>query len=463
VAPVLDPGGPPSHPWHGWLPAVFPVDARRVRVQDRDLAATLGEAGAEFVDEEPDVEIGPARQLRGDASQAISSLGTAPLDGRSRVRRAARRLFASLRLRGRARRVRQEVQRLGYTEALVIGWDIEHVLRLPGRPAAGRLRVVERLPMRAIVLGKRPHSGPTVLEAALEGVRNSAEIPLQDESPVVRALGLIVVGDSDVLRVAIGPASQQLHDQRAALETLRAAGPPPEVASRVPWPVAHGTAGLGHWSLERRVAGTGSSTAPTGRLLADCVEFLVALHRTADGTAGGQSLVRDAEVVGTACSSRTRELGSLAERVELELADLRRGFGHGDFWGGNLLTDGERLVGVVDWAAAGPRRLPLMDLLHLHVSARRWLTNGHLGPALIEEFLPWARKGGEGDDLDEYVHRLDLALTSKKLEALVVAYWLDRVANELRTFSDRARSSWVDQNVGAVLDAVLAGGYGVDD
>jgi Phosphotransferase enzyme family len=315
--------------------------------------------------------------------------------------------------------------------------------------------------MRAIVLGNRPHRGPTVLEAAVQDARDWTEIPLHDEPPVVRAVGLLVVGESEVLRVAIGPASEQLHHQRAALEALRAARPPPEVARRVPWPVAHGKAGLGHWSLERRVAGTASSTAPTGQLLADCVEFMVALHQT-DGASGGQSPVRDAEIVATSCNSRTRELCSLAERVELELADLRRGFGHGEFWGGNLLTDGGKLVGVVDWAAAGPRRLPLMDLLHLRVSAKRWQTNGHLGPTLIEEFLPWARRGGDGDDLDEYVQRLELELTSKKLEALVVAYWLDRVAYELRTFNDRARSLWVDQNVGAVLDAILAGGYGVD-
>jgi aminoglycoside phosphotransferase (APT) family kinase protein len=52
-------------------------------------------------------------------------------------------------------------------------------------------------------------------------------------------------------------------------------------------------------------------------------------------------------------SARTREVRSLAARLELELAGLPRGFGQGDFWGGNLLSDSGRLVGVVDWAAAG--------------------------------------------------------------------------------------------------------------
>ena len=317
--------------------------------------------------------------------------------------------------------------------------------------------------MRAIVLGRRRQDAPTVLDASLEGARATAESALQDNSPVVRAMGLIVVGEAEVLRVAMGHASQQLVDQRRALEALQAAGPPPEVARRVPWPVAHGRAGLGSWSLEIRVPGSPTSAMPTGRLLADCVEFLVALHgAAAPAGADGQSLVRDAEIFATVCSSpRKREVRALAKHLEHELADLPRGFGHGDFWGGNLLAESERLVGVVDWAAAAPSRLPLLDLLHLHVSAKRWATNGPLGPALIDDFLPWSRSGGGGDDVREYCLRLGLELMDRKLEALVIAYWLDRVAYELTMFRDRATSSWVDTNVTAVLDAVLSHGYGV--
>jgi aminoglycoside phosphotransferase (APT) family kinase protein len=324
------------------------------------------------------------------------------------------------------------------------------------------VRIVERLPLRAIVLGRRRPSGPTVFEAALEGARTAAEIPLLDEPPVVRAALLLAIGQEEVLRVAIGPASHQLHDQRTALEALRAAKPPRAVAKRVPWPVAHGQAGLGNWSLEKRVAGTGTSTAPTGQLLADCVEFLVALHRAAAGGGGGQSLARDAETVANACKSRASEVRWLAKQVERELTEVQRGFGHGDFWGGNLLRDGARLTGVVDWTTAGPNRLPLMDLLHLHVSSKRWLTNGHLGPVLTNETLPWAREGGRSDDVRDYCRRIDLELTSKQVEALVVAYWLDRIGYELRTFTDRTRPSWVEQNVDAVLDTVLSGGYGFD-
>jgi aminoglycoside phosphotransferase (APT) family kinase protein len=464
VPPVPEAVEAPSHPWHGWLPAVFPVDARRVRVEDSDLATTLVDSGAELVDDRPDVEIGPVERLRGDATQAIVSLGMPLLAGKFRFLRAGKRLLASLQLRRRAGRARREVRRLGYAEALVIGWDLEHALRVPGHVASKRLRMVERVPMQAIVLGRQRQDAPTVLDASLAGARASAESTLRAKSPVVRAVGLIVVGEAEVLRVAMGPAGLQLDDQRRALEALRAAGPPPEVAERVPWPVAHGRAGLGSWSLETRVPGTATSAMPAGPLLADCVEFLVALHGAAAPAGGdGQSLARDAEIFETVSSSpRTRELRSLAERLERELADLPRGFGHGDFWGGNLLSDGERLVGVVDWAAAGPGRLPLLDLLHLHVSAKRWLTNSQLGPVLIEDFLPWARNGGGGgDDLREYCRRLGLELTTRELEALVVAYWLDHVAYELRTYSDRTRSSWVDANVTAVLDAVLSGGYGV--
>jgi aminoglycoside phosphotransferase (APT) family kinase protein len=440
---------------------VFPVDARRVRVEDVDLAKTLQETSAEFVDDRPDVEIGPVERLRGDASQAIVSLGMPPLEGRTRFRRATKRFLASVQLRRRADRARREVRRLGYDEAVVVGWDLEHVMRVPGATSARR-RMVERLPMRAIVVGRQGPGAPTVLDASLEGARTAATSVLHGNSPVVRAMGLIVVGESEVLRVAMGHASRHLGDQRRALEELQAAGPAPEVARRVPWIVAHGRAGFGSWSLETRVPGTPTSAMPTGRLLADCVEFLVTLHgAAAPARADAQSLVRDAEIIATACNSpRKQEVREVAKRLEHELTDLPRGFGHGDFWGGNLLADGERLAGVVDWTSAAPGRLPLLDLLHLHVSARRWATNGHLGPALVDDFLPWARGGGGGEDVREYCSRLGLELTSRKLEALVVAYWLDRVAYELTAFRDRATPSWVDTNVTAVLDAVLSNGYG---
>lgn len=41
---------------------------------------------------------------------------------------------------------------------------------------------------------------------------------------------------------------------------------------------------------------------------------------------------------------------------------------HGDFWFGNLLVDGSRVVGVVDWEAGSPKGCPLRDLARFALS-----------------------------------------------------------------------------------------------
>jgi len=177
----------------------------------------------------------------------------------------------------------------------------------------------------------------------------------------------------------------------------------------------------------------------------------VALHKAGDGRKSQGSLLEAAELVGSVCDpERGRELLAVAERLETGLADLPRGFGHGDFWSGNLLADGERLVGVVDWAAAGSDRLPLVDLIHLQLSEHRWATNESLGRPLVEEMLPWAQRGGD-EHARSYCQQLGFEPKPERLEALVIAYWLDRVAHELEAYSDRREPRWLSLNVDPVL------------
>ena len=132
-----------------------------------------------------------------------------------------------------------------------------------------------------------------------------------------------------------------------------------------------------------------------------------------------------------------------------------RGFGHGDFWHGNLVVDGDRLTGVVDWDAAGPGRLPLIDYLHLVANAERTRhRHASLGETIVSFLLPWARNGG-----DESARRL-FSLTAgghldaPTLEILVAAYWLDYVAYQLRLYADRGEPNWFEPNVDSVVEAL---------
>jgi phosphotransferase family enzyme len=444
-----------SHPWHGWVAAVLPADAQRVRVNESELAATLSGAGLELVEERPDVEIAPAELLRGDAQCAIVSLGLRSQGERSRFVRARRRILGSLQVGRRARRAKREMLRRGYASADVISWDLEHPVRLGAlrspRPA---LRAAELLPMGAVVVGRKSSQAPTVLEAAVAGADPAISGPLRPNRALIRATGLIVIGEREVMRISIGTARRHLHHQRTVLGLLQAARPADSVAARVPWPVAHGTTGVADWSLERRLPGAEPSPPLTDHLVAECSEFLVALHKAGDRGKSQGSLPEAAGVIASVCGpERGRELRAVAERLETGVADLPRGFGHGDFWSGNLLTDGESLVGVVDWAAAGRDRLPLVDLIHLRLSEHRWATNEPLGRPLVAEMLPWARSGGD-EHTRSYCQQLGFEPTPERLEALVFAYWFDRVAHELEAYSDRREARWLSLNVEPVLRAL---------
>ena len=454
---MADEPGQRFNPWHGWLSAVLPANVRRLRVNDSELAATLDGSGAELVDSQPEVEIGPVEGLRGDAGRAIATIAFEPGRGPSQAIRAAARGVGSLRLRAVARHARRKMKLLGYPDVVTIGCDLGHVLHLPGKSDPPR-RVVEHLPLRAIILGTRGDGVRTVLDAAVEAAAADARSSLDGEAPILRTSGLVVLGDTDVLRVAIGPARHQLESQRAALSFL-AVEAPTQIRERIPSTLAHGTAGVGDWSLESKLGGAGSRGQVAEDVLDDCVAFLVSLHTASSATSEQHSITANADVVAAVCvNDHALALRRLTARLDERLADLPRGFAHGDFWAGNLLVDAGRLVGVIDWSGAGPGRLPLLDLVHLHVSASRWTSNVDLGPTIVNESLPWARNGG-APSVRAYCQRLGLDLTRSQLESLVVAYWLDRVASELRTFRHRSEPSWIRRNVLDVLEGLVSRGY----
>jgi hypothetical protein len=450
--------GPPG--WHGWLAAVIPADARRFRVADPELAAVVAAAGAEIVDSAPDVEIAPVDELRGDARCAVVRLGPALAEGNALLPRIATRVQAFAEMQAGAFRACRMLRRRGYPFSAVVQWDLGQVLRGPGsRDPRHRLSLAERLPGAAIVVGSRSPAGRTVLDDVAERAARTVGEPRFDPGwPTVRGSGVLIArSDRLVLKVAVGSARREIERHAEALELVRAADPPEVVAERTPELLARGEAGLGYWSLERRVAGA-EPGALDDALAADCLDFLVALHAAGGEDAPRGSLVERAEVVARFCPPEQRGgLVALSQGLERKLASLPRGMSHGDFWKGNLLAENGRLQGVVDWSAAGSGRLPLLDLLNLLTAERE---PKHFGRALLEYLLPWAYAGG--DDLSRaYFQRLGLDVGSDRLEALVVAYWLERSARELESYGDRARRPvWLLENVELVVRELVDGRAG---
>ena len=454
-----------GYPRHNWLPAVVPVQARRFRVDDTALAETLADGGAEIVvDGSPDVEIAPASRLRGDAPCALVNIEHVLSEGGNRTTRIAQRSLASVLVRARARRTRADLRARGYPGTELILWDWEQVVHLADVAPPRRLRLADRFPLGAVLVGKQEDTGPTTLEAALQSAGEVLGSSMRPSLPLVRQGGLVTIMDHGVVRVAIGPARRELELLQRALTQLKLTSPPTVVSGRVPWPLGRGRVGLADWSLERRLLGAPPGLHLGKRLLSQSVDFLVALHGVGGDFVPGPSLRERAEVIAVACGSKgadvVRELG---RHLDGELADVERGFAHGDFWVENLLAHRGNLVGVVDWHAAGPGRLPLGDLLHLRLSLIFGRTRQFLGAAFVEHLLPSVRAGGDSV-VRSYCKRIGLRASGERLEALALAYWLTRTASELEMYADRRhRPVWMRENVELVvrhLSGQDAGGSG---
>ncbi len=107
----------------------------------------------------------------------------------------------------------------------------------------------------------------------------------------------------------------------------------------------------------------------------------------------------------------------------------------------------------MDWDAAGPGRLPLLDLLHLTVASRWGRTENAWGPAIVGDLLPWARGGGD-DLVRGYCRRVGLEPDPELLERLAIAYWLERAAAQLSAHAERWEDrEWIEANVAAVARA----------
>ena len=162
-----------------------------------------------------------------------------------------------------------------------------------------------------------------------------------------------------------------------------------------------------------------------------------------------------ARVCGEAEATIVHETG---RRLDAALEGVPRGFGHGDFFSENLLVEGGRLAGVVDWDGAGPGRLALLDLLHLILTSRGRPLDLEWGPTLVRELVPWARRGGDAL-AREYCARVGMDADPRMLELLVVAYWLDRAAGQLGSHAEHWEDrDWIGSNIESVARSPLLAG-----
>jgi hypothetical protein len=304
------------------------------------------------------------------------------------------------------------------------------------------------------VLGVR---GTPVL-STLEAIAAEAAVAAGETAwglPLVQESRLVVLGGPGVLRVSVGPGAHTIEGQESRLRELRSLPLPAVLDGRLPAILAGGSTGLARWTLEQRLPGRQPAAPLTEPFLEQCLELLVELH--ALGGWEQRDLRQDAAIVADACrADEAAAVRRLGERLRDRLRGVRRGFGHGDFWRGNLLARGGTLSGVIDWEDACAGQLPLLDLFHLELTADRTLAAEHWGAAITDRLLPAARAGGS-ELVRGYCQRTGVDAAPEFLVDLAFAYWLERAALELSSFADRRmRTAWMEQNVVRVLDAAAA-------
>jgi aminoglycoside phosphotransferase (APT) family kinase protein len=140
------------------------------------------------------------------------------------------------------------------------------------------------------------------------------------------------------------------------------------------------------------------------------------------------------------------------ERIRGELSaaltdrPVRTSWIHGDFWPANLLVSGMAVTGVVDWDRARPHQLPLHDLLHLHVFARRAADGCELGDVLVR-----ALRRGLGEAIgvpDESLHRWLDGLPERPA---ILLYWLRHISLFIESEDHGDDRLWLRRNVHNVL------------
>ncbi len=261
------------YPGHAWLAAAIPLEARRFRVLEPGIGVhprrTRAPSSSMSFQTSRSLLWG---QLRGDAGNiAIVSIDAPTPDVDSRFRRAARRLAGSLKVRAEAKAAKASVRRLGVHRRVRSQLGPCPGLRRPRatRPWTWRCGRTTAPTCRG--------GGPKVLEervtalgASIADASRQAGTSIHFNAPSMREAVLVAVGDSGVLRIAVGPARNQLEQQAAALEELRSNRAAVVLSLCISWPIAAGTIrprALGARATSRRyAAGADSSGACAGRL-----------------------------------------------------------------------------------------------------------------------------------------------------------------------------------------------------
>lgn len=261
--------------------------------------------------------------------------------------------------------------------------------------------------------------------------------------------------------------AEGLRRQAAVLATLRVDSRLPCLHPVLPRCVGQGEVEGRYYSVEEALPGVPASVimlrrSNRGALLGAAAQLIGDLHAHTrqqillDGTAVEawvDAPLRRLEAFAATRPQRDRLLEVLW-RLREELADTLLGrtvltsWIHGDFWPGNLLATrpGALVTGVVDWDRAAACQLPLHDLLHLHVLARRMARGDELGDVVVR-----ALHQGIEEALGVPAGEVAAWLNGMPQRPALLLYWLRHILLFIDSEGDHDNPRWLRGNVERVL------------
>lgn len=304
-----------------------------------------------------------------------------------------------------------------------------------------------RMPVRAVVAERRSqsHSAPLllVLDQILHDVATTVSEELQLRRLLVSPNGVAIAlvdcraGERAVIKIPyLGRAAARVRTNAAALAWLRrqaSLGPWAQVGPRL---LGSGEVEGWAWTLEEGVEGSmvqeWKGPAWSGAV-SHLMKFLTALQLASPGSFRLDPTTLE-ELLGQAVRQTGSLLhGDLAQRLQALWQEVRASLDavrvplvarHGDFKLENALGVWPRLgsLRVLDWELWTPRGLPLLDAVHLLLSAERRREGISLGAVILR----WVRSD-DGSFSLQGLEGMASNIDTRYLACLPFLYWLDRV------------------------------------
>lgn len=351
-----------------------------------------------------------------------------------------RRVLGAAALRERALRRLRRRPPAPFSHVRIHRWPLPQV-----RPGVLRDRVKRTMFEGAFVeLSREPV--PRVIDACARAAGDpSPTLSLRPGSAeAVLAYGGPLNGEPYVLRATRAHAPADPYPSGDILERLRQAGCGP-----VPRLLGRGRTAGASWTAESRLPGRRPQRLSA--TMAAAVARFCATLPPADGPPTAHR--RDFGALAGRFPARARDIEEIAEAVDDRLQGLPAVFRHGDLWVGNLLAQGDRLTGIVDWDAGHTHGIPGADLLHLYAVERAMGRGREIGETWL--LRPW-RSEAYARLCEPQWRALGVRPGPEQLEAIGLAWWAGRVPEMILTAeTDRLAPGWVERNVDAVVDAAL--------